>query len=45
MAGFVPATHEPDKASFGGEKDADHRVEPGDYEYALAFSQICRSTL
>jgi hypothetical protein len=37
MAGFVPAPHEPDKASFGGEKDADLRVEPGDDDYALGL--------
>jgi len=37
MAGFVPTTHEPDKVSLGGEKDADHRVEPGDDDYALGL--------
>jgi hypothetical protein len=36
MAGLVPAIHEPDKASFGGEKGVDHGVEPGDDDYALS---------
>jgi hypothetical protein len=37
MAGLVPAIHVPDKASFGGQKGVDHRVEPGDDDYTLGF--------
>jgi hypothetical protein len=37
MAGLVPAIHVPDKASFGGEKCVDHRVEPGDDDHTLSL--------
>jgi hypothetical protein len=37
IAALVPAIHEPDKASFGGEEGVDDPVEPGDDDYALGL--------